>query len=70
VNPSCAAILREYKRLTGLSALVNTSYNVHDEPIVHTPEDAIRAFVDSGLDVLVLGDYVARQPVEARAHAV
>lgn len=58
VNPCCYRILREYKRLTGLSVLINTSFNLHDEPIVCAAEDAIRAFLLSGLDCLALGDYL------------
>lgn len=50
-------ILKEYHRRTGIASLVNTSFNMHEEPIVATPEDAVRAFLDGGLDVLVLGDY-------------
>ena len=38
--------------------LINTSFNVRGEPIVCTPHDAYRCFRGSGLDVLVLGDYL------------
>jgi carbamoyltransferase len=55
-NPDCYEILRSYKSRTGLLALINTSYNLHDEPIVQSPEDAVRAFRFSHLDVLVLDD--------------
>ncbi len=40
----------------GLPALVNTSFNLHGEPIVHTPTDALRTWEASGLDVLLLGE--------------
>ena len=43
-NPSFHQILREYYRLTGLPSLINTSFNLHEEPIVCTPADAIRTF--------------------------
>jgi carbamoyltransferase len=46
-------------RSAGVAAVVNTSFNLHGEPIVHSPADAVRTFVASGLDVLVLGDLVA-----------
>jgi carbamoyltransferase len=58
-NPHCYRILSHYKKKTGLSAIVNTSYNMHDEPIVRTAAEAIRAFLLSQLDYLVLDDYVA-----------
>jgi carbamoyltransferase len=62
VNPAYYDILTEYKKRTGLSTLVNTSFNMHEEPIVCSAEDAIRAFVQSGLDNLVLGPFIARHP--------
>jgi carbamoyltransferase len=59
-NPSYYRILKEFKRLTGLACFVNTSYNIHEEPIVCTPQDAIRAFKDGHLDVLALGPFLAK----------
>jgi carbamoyltransferase len=50
------AILRAFKDLTGYGILVNTSFNVRDEPIVCTPEDAYRCFMRTGIDYLVLED--------------
>jgi len=63
-NPSYYQILKEYQGITGISSLINTSFNMHEEPIVYTPEDAITAFEQSGLDALVLGDYLVlnREP--------
>lgn len=58
VNPRYYDILKAYERVTGLPTLINTSFNMHEEPIVCTPEDAVRAFIASQLDVLVLGDYI------------
>ncbi|MGE0483641.1 MAG: carbamoyltransferase C-terminal domain-containing protein [Gammaproteobacteria bacterium] len=62
VNPEYHDILTAYHALSGLSVLVNTSFNMHEEPIVCTPEDAIKAFFDSGLDVLALGPFLLRNP--------
>jgi carbamoyltransferase len=59
-NPSYWRILTEFKRLTGLSTVVNTSFNIHEEPIVCSPQDAIRAFQDGHLDVLAIGPFLAR----------
>lgn len=62
VNPAYHDILTEYHALTGLSILVNTSFNMHEEPIVCSPGDAIRAFLDSNIDVLALGSLIVTNP--------
>jgi carbamoyltransferase len=49
------ALLEAFKRRTGCSVLVNTSFNVRGEPIVCTPEDAFRCFMGTELDCLVIG---------------
>jgi carbamoyltransferase len=51
-NASLQQILRRFEALTGRGALLNTSFNRHREPIVHTPEDAVRTFVRCDLDIL------------------
>jgi carbamoyltransferase len=61
-NPSYYRIIDEYRKITGIPCLINTSFNVHEEPIVCTPEDAIRAFLTSGLDYLAMGNYLLKQP--------
>jgi carbamoyltransferase len=58
-NADYYRIIREFKELTGLSCIVNTSFNIHEEPIVCTPQDAIRAFKIGHLDVLAIGPFVA-----------
>jgi len=57
-NPFVHRVLSQYQELTGKPALVNTSFNIHDEPIVCSPIDALRGFFESGLDYLYLGDGV------------
>lgn len=59
LNPGYYDILAEYEKLSGLSSLINTSFNMHEEPIVCTPEDAIRAFLDGRLDVLAIGGFLS-----------
>jgi carbamoyltransferase len=59
-NPGYAAILEEYLKLTGVPTLVNTSFNMHEEPIVMTPSDALRAYFASGLDAMILGPFLLR----------
>lgn len=61
-NPSYYRILTEFKRITGLSCFVNTSFNIHEEPIVCTPSDAIRAFKTGHLDALAIGPFIAPNP--------
>lgn len=57
-NLSYYRILREYQKLTGLPLLVNTSFNLHEEPIVCTPEDALRSFRNGCVDVLAMGHWL------------
>ena len=57
-NESLYRVLLEYKKLTGLPVLINTSFNMHEEPIVCTPKDALRAFCQGAVDVLAIGDFV------------
>jgi carbamoyltransferase len=57
-NPRFARLLHTFERLTGCPILLNTSFNLNYEPIVCTPADALICFIRSGLDALVLEDYV------------
>lgn len=59
-NPSYHRIICEFMRLTGLPSIVNTSFNIHEEPIVCSPEDAVRAFLKGHLDLLALGPFLAK----------
>jgi carbamoyltransferase len=54
VHPLIHGILSAYRERTGIASLINTSFNVHEEPIVCSPEDAIRGFLEAGLDLLYL----------------
>jgi carbamoyltransferase len=62
-NPSYYKIIDEYHKLTGLPTVVNTSFNIHEEPIVCTPSDAIRAFNMGNLDYLAIGSFLVKNPV-------
>jgi len=57
-NPRFYALLREFGRITGVPVLVNTSFNVHGEPIVCTPRDAIEALYCTPLDALAIGPFI------------
>jgi carbamoyltransferase len=61
-NPRYYRILDEYRKLTGLPTLINTSFNMHEEPIVCSPTDAVRAFTEGALDYLALGNYLVANP--------
>jgi carbamoyltransferase len=61
-NPSFHRILRGYYERTGIPALINTSFNMHEEPIVCSPEDAIRAFLMGNIDYLAIGDFMVPHP--------
>lgn len=58
-NPRLYAILEIYSTLKGTSTVINTSFNRHEEPIVCSPEDAIKSFLECKLDYLVLNRFLA-----------
>ncbi|SIO84436.1 carbamoyltransferase C-terminal domain-containing protein [Nocardiopsis sp. JB363] len=57
-NETYYRLLDEFRRITGVPLLLNTSFNVMKKPIVHSVEDMVAVFHTSGLDVLVIGDTV------------
>jgi carbamoyltransferase len=57
-NPRFHRLLQAFKEKTGRGLLVNTSFNVRDEPVVCSPEDAYHCFMATEMDVLVMGDCV------------
>jgi len=58
MNGGYYALLQAFKKQTGLSVLLNTSFNKRGMPIVETPYEAMSLFYETALDVLVIGDYV------------
>jgi carbamoyltransferase len=64
VNPGYYDIVKEYERLSGIPSLINTSFNMHEEPIVCTPADALRAFLQGNLDYLAIGPYLVANPAK------
>jgi carbamoyltransferase len=58
VNPLYWRLIHEFGLRTGVPVVMNTSFNLRGEPIVCTPTDAIRTFFSSGLDSLVIGNFV------------
>jgi carbamoyltransferase len=57
-NKPFHTLIAEFKKLTGYGVVVNTSFNVRNEPIVRTPEDAYRCFMNTEMDTLVIGNFV------------
>jgi carbamoyltransferase len=60
-------LIKKFDEITGTGVIVNTSFNVRGEPIVHTPEDAYRCFMATEMDILVLENHVlikSEQPIE------
>jgi len=57
-NPGYWNLINAFKKLTGVGAILNTSFNLHGYPIVHSPKDALEVFAKSGLKFLAIGDYL------------
>ena len=55
-------LISEFGRITGVPVVLDTSFNVRGEPIVHSPADALRCWASTGLDRLVLGPCVLSKP--------
>jgi carbamoyltransferase len=60
-NPSYYAMITAFKKRTGIGGVLNTSFNLHGEPNVDAPEDAIHTLVDSGLRNLAMGSYLIQK---------
>ena len=58
IFPKYWELINEFKKITGVPALLNTSFNVAGQPIVCTPRDAIMTFFGCGLDYLAIEDYL------------
>lgn len=61
MNPRYYDMIAAFGRLSGVPVVLNTSFNIMGEPIVESPIQAIRCFFSTGLDTLVLGNYVVRK---------
>ena len=61
-NPSYYTVLKQFEARTGIGGLLNTSFNLHGEPIVCSPEDALSTFSRSGLRHLALGNFLLSKP--------
>ncbi len=61
-NASFHKIISAYHDITGIPSVINTSFNMHEEPIVCSPEDAVRAFLLGNIDYLAIGNYLVPHP--------
>jgi carbamoyltransferase len=69
-NAKLYALLQAFERAAGCGVLVNTSFNVRGEPMVCTPEDAYRCFVNTEMDVLILGNFLLERTAQASLRPV
>ena len=60
-NPKYYALISEFKKLTNCPLIINTSFNIRGEPIVCTPEDAFKCFMTTGLDILIIENFVLKK---------
>ena len=63
-NPDYYELISEFKKKTGIGAVLNTSFNLHGEPNVCTPEDAIHTMDNSGLEYLAIGSYLLKKKMD------
>jgi carbamoyltransferase len=68
-NPLFARLLQAFEKLTGTPVLINTSFNVRGEPIVCSPADALRCFLSTGMDLLVIDCFVLRKSAQPNTGA-
>jgi len=54
-------VIRKFKEKTGCPVIINTSFNIRGEPIVCSPADAFRCFMNCEMDVLVLENFILRK---------
>lgn len=61
INPLYWRLIDKFGKHTGVPVIMNTSFNLRGEAIVHTPTDAIRTFFSSGMDALVIGSFLVEK---------
>jgi carbamoyltransferase len=55
------AVIKEFEKMTKVPILINTSFNIRGEPIVCTPRDAYRCMMGTGIDYLVMGNFMVKR---------
>jgi carbamoyltransferase len=64
INPRYYQLLKAFEKIKAVPVLLNTSFNVNNDPIVNSPQDAIRCFYSTGIDYLVIGNYLLAKKVD------
>lgn len=59
-NPRFYSIIKNYYELTGIPIIINTSFNIHEEPIVNTPTEALKILKQNSVDILILNDFLIK----------
>lgn len=67
-NPLYYDLIERYRQKTGVPIIINTSFNIRGEPIVCTPEDAVKCFLHTDIDVLVLDQFIVKKKKKRRIH--
>ena len=62
-NSKYYTLIEELGRQTGIPVVLNTSFNLKDQTMVLTPEDAIKTFLNCEMDILILGSYVVKKKI-------
>jgi carbamoyltransferase len=57
-NPRYWQLIKRFEELTGIPVVLNTSFNVDSQPIVNAPQEAVDTFLNCGIDVLAIGDFL------------
>ena len=60
-DPRYRKLIERFFKKTGCPGILNTSFNVRGEPIIHSPSEALRCFLDTDMDLLFLGDFVIKK---------
>ncbi|MDX1365318.1 MAG: carbamoyltransferase C-terminal domain-containing protein [Arenibacter latericius] len=61
LHPRYYDVIKKLGNKTGVPVVLNTSFNIQGEPVVESPKDALRCFYSTGLDYLVIGNYVLKK---------
>lgn len=65
-NPKYHQLITEFEKLTGCPVLINTSFNIRGEPIVCSPDDAWRCFINTDMDYLILGNFLLDKKLQKK----
>ena len=61
LSPRYWNLIEEFRKITGVPMVINTSFNVMGEPIICSPEDAVKCFLLTGIDYLCMGDFIVKK---------